>query len=77
MSIFSVVSKVFERVVFERLWNFMQVNNFFYCRQFESKMNTLHALPIITELIWNNTLLDVACLLLVLRKDFDAMNHEI
>ena len=58
----SVLSKVFERVVFERLYKFMQVNNLFYCRQlgFRSKMSTLLALTGITELIRNNAHLDVS-----------------
>ena len=79
ISILSVLSKVFERVVFERLYKFMQVNNLFYCRQFglRSKMSTLLALTYITELIWNNSHLDVSCMLLDLRKTFDTINHEI
>mgnify|MGYP000940316211 CR=1 FL=1 len=79
ISVLSVLSKVFERVVFERLYKFMQVNNLFYCRQFgfRSKMSTLHALTNITELIRSNTHLDVSCMLLDLRKAFDTINHEI
>ena len=62
ISISSVLSKVFERVVFERLYKFMQVNNLFFCRQFgfRSKMSTLLALTDITELIRNNAHLDVS-----------------
>ena len=79
ISILSVLSKVFERVVFERLYKFVQVNNLFYCRQFgfRSKMSTLLALTGITELIRNIAHLDVSCMLLDLRKIFDTINHEI
>ena len=40
-------------------------------------MSTLQALADITELIRNNTHLDVSCLLLDLRKAFDTINPEI
>ena len=40
-------------------------------------MSTLHALADISELIRNNTHLDVSCLLLDLRKAFDTLNHQI
>ena len=57
----------------------MQVNNLLYCRQFgfRSEMSTLHALTDITELIRNNTQLDVYCMLLDLKNAFDAINLEI
>ena len=79
ISISSVLSKVFEQVVFERLYIFKQVNNLFYCRQFgfKSKFSTLQAQAEITELIRNNTHLDVLCMLLDLRKAFDTKKHEI
>ena len=59
ISILSVLSKVFERIVFERLYKFMQVNNLFYCHQygFRSKMSTLQAVADIPELIRNNIML--------------------
>ena len=40
-------------------------------------MSTLQALTDITELIRNNTHLDVPCMLLHLRKAFDTINHEV
>ena len=59
ISTLSVLSKVFERIVFERLYKFMQVNNLFYCHQygFRSKMSTLQAVADIPELIRNNIML--------------------
>ena len=75
----SVLCKVVQRVVLERLYILMQVDNLFYCHQFgfTSKMSTLQALTDITELIRNNTHLDVSCMLLDLRKAFDTISHEI
>ena len=40
-------------------------------------MSTLQALADITELIWNNSHLDVFCMLLNLRKALDTIKHEI
>ena len=79
ISILLVLGKVFERVVFERRYEFMQVNNIFYCRQleFRSKMSTLQALADITEVIRNNTHLDLSCMVLTLRKTFNTINHAI
>ena len=79
ISILSVLSKVFERVVFERLYKVVQVNNIFCCRQFgfRSKISTLQTLADITELIRKYTHLDVSCRLLDLRKAFETKNHEI
>ena len=75
ISVLSVVSKIFEWVVFEKLFKFMQVNNLFYCRQFgfRSKMSTLQALADKTEMIRNNTHLEVFCMLLDLGKAFYAI----
>ena len=78
MSVLLIMSEVFGLVGFERLYSIMQVNKFFYCRQFESgsKISTLHAIMGITELIWSNTNLEVTCVPLDLRKAFDTMNPE-
>ena len=79
ISILSVLSKVFERVVFERLYEVVQVNKLFCCCQFgfRSKTSTLQTLADITELIRKYTHLDVSCRLLDLRKAFETKNHEI
>ena len=56
MSVPSVISKVFERVVHERLYNFIYNHKLFYSRQFgfRSKLRVNHALSGITEVIGDN-----------------------
>ena len=78
VSVLSVLSKIFERVVHERLYNFMDKNKLLYPRQFgfRSKLSPIHALSDITEMIRDNSNLDISCILLVLQKAFDTINHE-
>ena len=78
ISVLSVLSKVFERVVHERLYNFMDKNKLLYPRQFgfRSKLSPIHALSDITEMIRDNSNLDISCILLDLQKAFDTINHE-
>ena len=78
ISVLSVLSKIFERVVHERLYNFMDKNKLLYPRQFgfRSKLSPIHALSDITEMIRDNSNLDIFCILLDLQKAFDTINHE-
>ena len=78
ISVLSVLSKIFERVVHERLYNFMDKNKLLYPRQFgfRSKLSPIHALSDITEMIRDNFNLDISCILLDLQKAFDTINHE-
>ena len=78
ISVLSVLSKIFERVVHERLYNFMDKNKLLYPRQFgfRSKLSPIHALSDITEIIRDNSNLDNFCILLDLQKAFDTINHE-
>ena len=78
ISVLSVLSKIFERVVHERLYNFMDKNKLLYPRQFgfRSKLSPIHALSDITEMIRDNSNLDISCILLDLQKAFDTTNHE-
>ena len=79
ISVLSVLSKIFERVVHERLYNFMDKNKLLYPRQFgfRSKLSPIHALSDITEIIKDNSNLDISCILLDLQKAFDTRNHDI
>ena len=74
----SVLSKIFERAVHERLYNFMDKNKLLYPRQFgfRSKLSPIHALSDITDMIRDNSNLDISCILLDLQKAFDTINHE-
>ena len=78
ISVLSVLSKIFERVVHERLYNFMDKNKLLYPKQFgfRSKLSPMHALSDITEMIRDNSNLDISCILLNLQKAFDTKNHE-
>ena len=78
ISVLLVLSKIFERVVHERLYNFMDKNKLLYPRQFgfRSKLSPNHALSDITEMIGDNSNLDISCILLDLQKAFDTINHE-
>ena len=78
ISVLSVLSKIFECVVHERLYNFMDKNKLLYPRQFgfRSKLSPIHSLSDITEMIRDISNLDISCILLDLQKAFDTINHE-
>ena len=56
----------------------MDKNKLLYPRQFgfRSKLSPIHALSDITEMIRDNSNLDISCILLDLQKAFDTINHE-
>ena len=81
ISLLSVLSKIYEKIMYARLYQFLEKSELFYSLQFgfRAKHSTNHALISITETIKesidNNTL---GCgIFLDLRKAFDRVNHKI
>ena len=81
ISLLPIFSKIFEKVIYTRMYKFVSDNNLIYSKQFGFRANhsTEHALVSLTEDI--KTFLDnglwVAGIFLDLRKAFDTVNHEI
>ena len=81
ISLLSNLSKIFEKVLHERTYNFLNECNLFYNLQFgfRHKHSTNHALIKITELI--RRAIDnknIACSVFIdLQKAFDTVNHKI
>jgi hypothetical protein len=80
VSIINQFSKVFEKIMFERLLEFLESNNFFYNLQFgfRKKYSTLHAVTSIINVISKklNEGKIVLATLFDIRKCFDLINHE-
>ena len=81
ISLLSVFNKIIEKVMYERLYNFLVKHQILYSLQFGFRANHSidHALVILTEAI-KNSLDDrkLGCwLFLDLKKAFDTVNHEI
>ena len=81
MPFLSVFSKIIEKVMYKRLYNFLELNNILYSYQFgfRSSHSINHALISLTEMIKNTS--DNkrfgCCIFLDLQKAFDTVNHEI
>lgn len=81
ISLLSNLNKIFEKVIYKRLYNFIEENDCLYSHQygFRGNHSTTHALINITEEI--RSALDqnkVACGIFVdLQKAFDTVNHDI
>jgi len=81
ISVLSTISKVFERLVHKRLYQFLEKYELLYSRQygFRNKRSTVHALIDVTEKI--KTALDsdelAIGIYLDLKKAFDTVNHKI
>ena len=81
ISLLSNLSKIFEKILHERTYNFLNECNLFYSLQFgfRHKHSTNHALIKITELI--RKAIDnkkIACGVFIdLQKAFDTVNHKI
>ena len=81
ISLLSVLSKIYEKVLYKRIYGFLSSNNLFYEKQygFRSKHSTNHALISVTENI--KKLLDsgnyVAGVFVDLEKAFDTVNHKL
>ena len=81
ISLLSVFSKIFEKVIYTRMYDYLMKNNLIYKRQFGFRNNhsTNHALISLSENIKSN--LDSgqfsAGIFIDLQKAFDTVNHEI
>ena len=81
ISLLSNISKLFEKLVYKRMYSFLDQNNLIYDKQFgfRSKHSTSHALISATEYI--KTQLDsgyqVGGVFIDLEKAFDTVNHDI
>ena len=79
ISLLNVLSKIFERVIYDRLYSFFDKNNLFTCRQygFRKKHSTIDALIDFIEKIRLNYEKTVTSFFLDFRKAFDTINHQI
>ena len=81
ISLLPVFSKIFEKVIYKRMYEYLEKNKLIYNCQFGFRANhsTNHALISMTEKL--KTLLDskhiVAGVYIDLEKAFDTVNHEI
>ena len=81
ISLLPVFSKIFEKIIYSRIYEFLELNKFIYNRQFGFRANhsTNHALISMTESI--KSFLDssdcVAGIFIDLKKAFDTVNHQI
>ena len=81
ISLLSVFSKIYEKVIYIRIYSYLTKNNLIYSKQFgfRSNYSTNHALTSITENILS--LLDqgqyVCDIFVDLEKAFDTVDHEI
>ena len=81
ISLLSIFSKIFEKCIYKRIYDFLEKHQLIYKRQFgfRAKHSTNHALISMIELIKSE--LDngrIACgVFLDLQKAFDTVNHEI
>ena len=81
ISLLSVLSKIYEKIIYKRIYGFLSCNDLIYEKQFGFRANhsTNHALISVTESIKN--LLDkgnyVAGIFVDLEKAFDTVNHKI
>ena len=80
ISLLSIYSKIFEKLIYSRMYYFLNKNNLIYEKQFgfRAKHSVNHALISNTELI--NDKLEhgnyVAGIFIDLEKAFDTVNHE-
>ena len=81
ISLLSVFSKIYEKLMYTRIYSYLDSNNLIYNKQFgfRSKHSTNHAIISITEHIRN--LLDngqyVCGIFVDLEKAFDTVNHQL
>ena len=81
ISLLSVLSKIYEKLIYTRIYSYLSKNNLIYSKQFgfRSNYSTNHALISITEYI--RGLLDdghyVCGVFVDLEKAFDTVNHKI
>ena len=81
ISLQPIFSKIFEKVIYQRMYDFIDKNKLIYERQFgfRTKHSTNHALISTTESIKSKIDKgnDVAGVFLDLQKAFDTVNHDI
>lgn len=80
ISILPTISKVFEKIIHERIVNFLEKNNIYYNLQFgfrQQKSTTHAAIEIINEIVnCFNAKENISATLLDLTKAFDCVNHN-
>ena len=81
ISLLSVLSKIFEKIIYKRMYSFLTKNKLIYERQygFRSNYSTNYALANLTERIKSSLdTKDYVCGIFVdLEKAFDTVNHQI
>ena len=81
ISIISIYSKIFEKLIYSRMYYFLNKNNLIYEKQFgfRAKHSVNHALISTTELIKDKLECGnfVAGIFIDLENAFDTVNHEI
>ena len=81
ISLLSIFSKIFEKLIYTRMYSFLNNNNLIYEKQFgfRAKHSVNHALISTTELIKSQLEHGnyVAGIFIDLEKAFDTVNHEI
>ena len=81
ISLLSIYSKIFEKLIYSRMYYFLNKNNLIYEKQFgfRAKHSVNHALISTTELIKDKLEHGnfVAGIFIDLEKAFDTVNHEI
>ena len=81
ISLLSIFDKIMEKIMHNRLYHFLEVNNILYSKQFGFRKNnsTMNALIKITEKIIESTDKGkYGCGIFIdLRKAFDTVNHDI
>ena len=81
ISLLPVFSKIFEKIIFTRMYSFLEKNKLIYDHQFgfRAKHSTNHAIISLTELIksYKDSGNIVAGVFIDLQKAFDTVNHQI
>ena len=81
ISLLSVFSKIFEKVIYTRMYSFLEKNKLIYDHQFGFRANhsTNHAVINLTELIksYRDSGNTAAGIFIDLQKAFDTVNHKI
>ena len=79
ISLLTVWSKIFERVMYNRMYNYMEHFSLFYKKQFgfRSKHSTIDALVELTEKLRCSKQKDKFTFFLDLKKAFDTLDHDV
>ena len=73
------ISKLFEKIMYERFCSFFDKKNMYYSEQFgfRSERSNINALAEVTEQIRQGSTDTFTCILLDLREALDSIFHEI